>query len=145
MKRKLSRDERMGSQERRTAVLRLLSRMELLEAELRSCADAQRKEEIKSEMRVLRRDQKNLSVKKGKPKKHVVPLPQSYLEKRKETREAAAGVSERHKIKAQFVMFEVAGKSLSAAWASATSLRCRCSASFTSSSCFWLASTKAAS
>ena len=103
MKRKLSRDERMGSQERRTAVLRLLSRMELLEAELRSCADAQRKEEIKSEMRVLRRDQTNLSVKKGKPKKHVVPLPQSYLEKRKETREAAAGVSERHKIKAQFV------------------------------------------
>ena len=63
MKRKLSRDERMGSQERRTAVLRLLSRMELLEAELRSCADAQRKEEIKSEMRVLRRDQTNLSVK----------------------------------------------------------------------------------
>jgi|SRR6267142_25787 hypothetical protein len=75
MKRKLSRDERMGSQERRTAVLRLLSRMELLEAELRSCADAQRKEEIKSEMRVLRRDQTNLSVKKGRPKKHVVPLP----------------------------------------------------------------------
>jgi len=73
--------------------------MELLEAELRSCADAQRKEEIKSEMRVLRRDQTNLSVKKGKPKKHVVPLPQSYLEKRKETREAAARVSERHKIK----------------------------------------------
>src|SRR5258706_5144407 len=103
MKRKLSRDERMGSQERRTAVLRLLSRMELLEAELRSCADAQRKEEIKSEMRVLRRDQTNLSVKKGKPKKHVVPLPQAYLEKRKETREAAARVSERHKIKAQFV------------------------------------------
>ena len=75
MKRKLSRDERMGSQERRTAVLRLLSRMELLEAELLSCADAQRKEEIKSEVRVLRRDQTNLSVKKGKPKKHVVPLP----------------------------------------------------------------------
>src|SRR6266446_2315460 len=63
MKRKLSRDERIGSKERRTAVLRLLSRMELLEAELRSCADAQRKEEIKSEIRVLRRDQTNLSVK----------------------------------------------------------------------------------
>ena len=52
----------MGSQERRTAVLRLLSRMELLEAELRSYADAQRKEEIKSEMRVLRRDQTRLAV-----------------------------------------------------------------------------------
>jgi hypothetical protein len=46
--------------------------MELLEAELRSCADAQRKEEIKSEMRVLRPAAMLIS---GERQFHVTQVP----------------------------------------------------------------------
>jgi hypothetical protein len=68
----------------------LPSRIESLEAELQSCTDVKRRDEIVSELRVLRGDQSRLSVKKGIPKKNVTPIPPSYVKEREEIRKGRA-------------------------------------------------------
>jgi hypothetical protein len=83
------------AKERQLIVHALLSRIETLVAELRIFTDVKRREEIESELRHLRRKQRSLSVKKGKRKKTVTPIPQSYVDQRKKTREDAARISGR--------------------------------------------------
>src|SRR5262249_40541957 len=87
---------------RRAAVLSLLSRIEALEKELQICSNLARKRQIISKLRLLRRDQERLAVKKRERTPSVTPLPKSYIEERREIRDAAAKISGRRKI-AHFV------------------------------------------
>ena len=88
---------------RRKIVLEMLARMEALQAELQDCSDVERKEKIASELRLLRRGQNRLSMKRGEPKTYVAKLPETFLERERAARKVTARVSGRDKITARFV------------------------------------------
>ena len=106
MKRKVSKiagSPEMAAQ-RRQLVLKVIAEIEVVKAEQTACTDEQRKGQLRANLSALRKVQNDLNVTKKPGHRGVkVPIPKSYTDARKETRDKALAISKRDKIVARFV------------------------------------------